>query len=162
MKKLQNKAFFLAETIAVVAVVALVLAFIYPQISGLLKGYERTSSYNTVESVHAVNNIKIYINQNDDGSVITDLLASPNPLYDITSYNFDATGYYASLITNLDINKVYLTRYNVDSIITNYASYNIDAKLLDFLKTLKVNDVRNDTYRLIVVLNNGDYVSIIL
>jgi Tfp pilus assembly protein PilE len=53
MKKLGNKGFFLAETIVVVGIVATILALLYSQIAGFYSNYERSSKYNTVESVHA-------------------------------------------------------------------------------------------------------------
>ncbi|MDD2203598.1 MAG: hypothetical protein PHT75_04050 [Bacilli bacterium] len=160
MEKLNKKGFFLIETIAIIGVVAIVLVSIYSQVSILYNNYIRNANYNTVESIHAVQNVKTYIEQNYTPNLRLDLTASPSPLLDIKNYSFDTTGYYAALIAKLDIKEIYFTAYNINDVITNYASYNIDASFLDYLRTLKVSDSKADTFRIIIVLNNGNYSSI--
>lgn len=157
MIKLNNKGFFLVETIVVVGIVATVLVLFYSQISVFYHNYERNAKYSTVESVHAARNIRIYIEQNYTATLISDLQASSTPLYDITNYGFDATGYYANLVSSLNIDYIYFTPYNINNAIINYANYNVNANFIDFLKTLRVSDDKADTYRIIIVLNNGNY-----
>jgi Tfp pilus assembly protein PilE len=158
--KLNKKGFFLIETIAIISVVAIVLVSLYSQISILYNNYIRNANYNTVESIHAVRNVKTYIEQHYTPSLISDLGSSTSPLLDIKNYGFDTTGYYNALITDLNIKNIYFSSYNINSLLTDYASYNIDASFLDYLKTLKVSDAKPDTYRIIIILNNGNYSNI--
>jgi len=162
MIKLNNKGFFLVETIAIVSIVAIVLVSLYSQISILYSNYIRNANYNTVESIHAVRNVKKYIEQNYTATLVSDLAASASPLLDIKSYAFDATGYYAALIADSNIKSIYFSAYDINALLTNYASYNINASFLDYLKTLKVSDSKADTYRIIIILNNGNYSNIYL
>lgn len=160
MAKLDNKGFFLAETIVVVGIVATVLALFYSQISVLYSNYTRNAKYNTVESIHAVHNVKTYVSQNYNATLLTDLAASSMPLLDITNYAFDTSGYYSNLIGSLNVRKIYFSLYNINDLITNYATYDIDASFIDYLKTLKVKTEKANTYRLIIILNDGTYSNI--
>jgi Tfp pilus assembly protein PilE len=157
--KLNNRGFFLAETIVAVAIVATVLVIFYSQISVLYRNYERNAKYNTVEALHAARNISTYIDQNYVDKPIGSLITASTPLIDITTYDFDTTGYYDSLISNLNIKSVYFSSYNINDLITNYTTYNIGASFLDFLRTLRVITDKTNTYRVIVQLNNGEYAS---
>lgn len=160
MKK-NKKGFFLIETIAVLGITTVVLVTLYAQISNSYQNYEKNATYNTVESIHAVHTLKSYMEKAGKGPVIASLQASGNPILDITSYTFDATTYYGTLLSNLNVKKVYISNYDVSSVVTNYATYNIDAKFLDFLRTLKVVDTKN-VYRIIIVLYNEEYSSVII
>jgi len=162
MTKLSNKGFFLAETIVVVGIVATVLVVFYSQISTFYNNYERNAKYNTVESIHAVRNVGIYIKQSDTVSFLNNFTASGTLLYDITNYSFDSTGYYANLVDSLNVKAIYFTPYNINDVITNYASYNVNASFVDFLRTQRVKDTKDNTYRVIVILNNGNYASTLI
>lgn len=161
MKKMNKRGFFLVETIVVVTIAATVLVILYTQINSFFSNYNRTSKYNTVDAVHAVHNIKLTIVENYTPNLITDLDTS-GPIFDITSYDFDADNYYDTLIDKLNIDKVYFTPYDINDVIDNYETYDINASLLDFLKTQRVNDTKEDTYRIIIMLNNGHYGSVYL
>lgn len=162
MIKLNTKGFFLAETIVVIGIVAAVLILFYSQISVFYRNYERRSNYNTVEALHASHNIKIYMKQNYVESLLTDLYVSDSPLLDITNYNFDISGYYSGLVNDLKIKKVYFSPYNINEAIDNYMDYNIDAGLLKYLQTLRVNNTVEDTYRIIILLDNGAYANTLI
>lgn len=163
MAKLNNRGFFLAETIVVVGIVATTLVLFYSQINELYRNYARNAKYNTAETVHAVHNIKKYIGQNYKTELATYFDTSSTSIRDITSYNFDATGYYSALVTNLGIKRVYFSLYNINDLFANYTlpvAEDANASFLDFLKTLSVKDNKEDVYRIILILNNGNYTSI--
>lgn len=162
MTKLDNKGFFLAETIVVIGIVATVLVVFYSQISTFYNNYERNAKYNTVESIHAAHNIEIYIKQSNTATFLNSFVSANTPLYDITNYTFDATGYYSTLVSDLDIKTIYFTPYNINDVITNYANYDVNASFLDFLKTQHVSDDKTNTYRVIVIMNNGNYSSTLI
>jgi Tfp pilus assembly protein PilE len=157
MIKFNNRGFFLAETIVVVGIVATILAIFYSQIATTYRNYERNSYYNTVEGIHAARNIATYIGQNYADKPIGNLITATTPIIDITTYDFDTNGFYNQLVSDLNINNVYFSSYNINDLITNYAAYNIDASFLDYLTTLRVRSDKANTYRVIVILNNGDY-----
>ncbi|HHT38808.1 MAG TPA: hypothetical protein GXZ95_05335 [Mollicutes bacterium] len=159
MIKLNNKGFFLAETIVVVGIVAAILVLFYSQISSFYHNYERNSKYNTVEAIHAARNVKIFIEQNQQLNPVTNSINQNTPLIDITTYDFENVNYYNELIDLLNVKSVFISAYNINDLITNYSSYNIDASFLDFLRTQKVKDDKPNTYRVIVILKNGEYAS---
>ncbi|NLD79034.1 MAG: hypothetical protein GX641_01720 [Mollicutes bacterium] len=159
MKKINNQGFFLIETIAIVGIVITILVMLYSQISITQKNYQLNSKYNTSETIHAAKTIQEYFNQEGITSLISDL--STNPILDITSYEFDTTGYYEQLIDDLDINKIYFSVYDISPVINNYITYNIDSGMLRFLRSLRVSDT-SSSYRIIMSFNNGEYSSLIL
>lgn len=161
MVKFNNKGFFLAETIVITGIVAGFLAIFYFQISNLYNNYERNARYNTVESIHAANAVKLYAERMGTDSLLSSLTSSGQPLYDFTNYSFDGSGYFEALVSNLNIDTVYITQYNINDLVTNYTSYNIDAQFLDYLKTQKVSDNKANTYRIIVILGNHNYSSVL-
>ena len=159
MKKINNQGFFLIETIAIVGIVVTILVMLYSQISITQKNYQLNSKYNTSETIHAAKTIQEYFNQEGITSLISDL--STNPILDITSYEFDTTGYYEQLIDDLDINKIYFSVYDISPVINNYITYNIDSGMLRFLRSLRVSDT-SSSYRIIMSFSNGEYSSLIL
>lgn len=159
MKKINNQGFFLIETIAIVGIVITILVTLYSQISITQKNYQLNSKYNTSETIHAAKTIQEYFNQEGITSLISDL--STNPILDITSYEFDTTGYYEQLLDDLDINKIYFSVYDISPVINNYVTYNIDAGMLRFLRSLRVSDT-SSSYRIIMSFSNGEYSSLIL
>ena len=71
MKK-NNKGFFLAETIVVVALVTTVMAFLYPNISNLYDNYNnRTKYYDQTEDLYALIAISDFLSDNDFLSSLT-------------------------------------------------------------------------------------------
>ncbi len=159
MKKLNNQGFFLIETIAIVGIVITILVMLYSQIATTQKNYQLNSKYNTSETIHAAKTIQEYLNQEGITSLVSDL--STNPILDITSYEFDSTGYYGQLLSDLGINKIYFSVYDVSPIINYYGTYNIDLGMLRFLKSLRVIDTSSN-YRIIMSFSNGEYSSLIL
>lgn len=67
MKK-NNKGFFLAETIVVIALVTTVMAFVYPNVSKLNENYNnRTKYYDQTEDLYALEAVYDAMEQSDSG-----------------------------------------------------------------------------------------------
>ncbi len=162
MAKFNNKGFFLVETIVITGVVAAFLAIFYFQISNLYHNYERNAKFNSVDAIHAAYGVKSYLDQIDISNLVSTLNSSGKSLYEFTYFTFDTTTYFSSLISYYKIDKLYITQYDINDVVTNYALYDIDAELLDFIRTQKVNDSKNNTYRIIVILKNKDYGSVLI
>ena len=137
MNKLNNKGFFLVETLVVIGITILILTIFYKQINTLYHKYEQNFDYNTVQSIHAVNNIILYIEQEVD--IVNDLLPElgTNPYLDLSNYSFSTPTYYAALKNKLDIKKIYFTRYNINNFIDSAVTYGFDAAFINYLQTLK-------------------------
>lgn len=72
MKK-NNKGFFLAETIVVIALVTTVMAFVYPNVSKLNENYNnRTKYYDQTEDLYALEAIYDAMEQSDSGKKYTE------------------------------------------------------------------------------------------
>lgn len=71
MKK-NNKGFFLAETIVVIALVTTVMAFVYPNVSKLNENYNnRTKYYDQTEDLYALKAIYDAMEHTDSGKTYT-------------------------------------------------------------------------------------------
>ena len=72
MKK-NNKGFFLAETIVVIALVTTVMAFVYPNVSKINENYNnRTKYYDQTEDLYALKAIYDAMEHTDSGKTYTE------------------------------------------------------------------------------------------
>lgn len=90
MRKMDNKGFFLSETLIVATVVTAVVTLLYVTIIGLLNNYSKRSYYNNVSSLYAADNIRTLM-YNKGISYFVDKL-DENKYYLVTCDDFkDAT-----------------------------------------------------------------------
>lgn len=148
MKK-NNKGFFLAETIVVIALVTTVMAFVYPNISKLNENYNnRTKYYDQTEDLFA---LKAYYEMNKDGinelTRGTSLGCSSDELGGKQFTQKEQTKINAP--SGMNIEKIYITGYMTNN---SDANYNFNKYLKRLKKT--TNDV--SAYRLIGVFKNND------
>ena len=143
MKK-NNKGFFLAETIVVIALVTTVMAFVYPNVSKLYDNYKnRALYYDQSEDIYIlravskaeesnITNIKPITNNNDDLNEVT----ISNNIYGTEDGEYK-------------LDKLYLAKYLGEPAPTSY-------NLKKYLK--RVKKVKNDpyAYRLIGVFKSDE------
>lgn len=164
MRKINNKGFFLSETLIVATVVTAVVTLLYVTVIGLLNNYNKRLYYNNVSSLYAADNIRtLMYNKGIDyfkGKL------GPNKYYLVTCGDFaDATypgeeelcnyvfnyGDTGNEIGNIVIDKVIFTKYDItplrgfsDSVIT-------EGTTTDYINTIPIVTDTND-YRIIVIL----------
>jgi Tfp pilus assembly protein PilE len=63
MKKINKMGFFFVETMVVIAVIGIVLTYLFKTFSDLYTRFSISEYYNTVEAVNAAGNIKQYIDK---------------------------------------------------------------------------------------------------
>lgn len=145
MKK-NNKGFFLAETIVVIALVTTVMAFVYPNVTNLYDNYKnRTKYYDQTEDLYLLRAIYDELNSNDELNKLTNdgcKEFNDGDKKEITKYKN---------IYNID--NLYITGYMTEVSDTNY-NFN------KYLKRLKKTTYDKVSYRLIVKFRNGRYASI--
>lgn len=142
MKK-NNKGFFLAETIVVIALVTTVMAFVYPNVSKLYDNYKnRALYYDQSEDIYILRAVSKA--EKDKIADAINILAGNDGLED-TGF----TDIYGKEAGEYELEKLYVAKYlgNPTS-----SSYNLN-KYLKRVK--KVKDDRN-AYRLIGVFKLGD------
>lgn len=171
--KNNNKGFFLAETIVMIALVTTVMAFVYPNVTKLYDNYvNRTKYYDQTEDLYTLkaisellgDKINISTQATDDKGVIN--VAGCKKFDDNGEINLDSTStdsrYFVELTNSLPSNvknllkpeitkmKIYLTGY-----MTNLSSK--DYNFNKYLKRLKKTTNDRAAYRLIVVfeINGG-------
>ncbi len=154
MNKLTKKGFFAVETLVVVTIAITVLTIFYRQISVLYNSYEDSFYYNRVNGLYAANNIKVFLIQNN----LINL--GGNDIKEIEN----TTDFYRKLISLSNIDKVYLTKYNLNEVIDDLNNSNYDILFRQYLKTLKLltDDDSDNLYRVIVSFHDGTYASVIL
>ena len=152
MKKSNKKGFILAETIAVSVVIMTALVIIYTQFMTISKSYARTFTYNSVNNLYLVNNIKEYIKDDGYDKLIEEL---NNKLYiDITSCPtsyFINYIYCRSLVENSNIKQIIFTKQNLEEL-ENSLDDGLSEKMKQFIKSINYDDVNN--HRLIVEFND--------
>ncbi len=158
MKK-NNKGFFLAETIVVIALVTTVMAFVYPNISNLYNNYNnRTKYYDQPEDLYALRALNDYFlsllgTSNDPYNSYTDNGCNIFIAGNITSSNSasdEILEHYNNDIkpsVDMKIDKLYITGY-----MTNLSSNNYNFNR--YLKRLKKTTYDSSSYRIIGVFKD--------
>ena len=158
MKKSNKKGFILAETIAVSVVIMTCLVIVYTQFMTISKSYSRTFTYNSVNNLYLVNNIKNFIKKDGIDKMIETL--DSVKYIDITSCSTDYFIEYAScrsLIENSNIKQIIFTRQNLKELENNLDN-NLSEKMKQFIKFINYGDTNN--YRLIVEFNDETYATL--
>ena len=158
MKKSNKKGFILAETIAVSVVIMTALVIIYTQFMTISKSYARTFTYNSVNNLYLVNNIKQFIKEDGIDNLINAL--NENNYIDITSCPSDYFTEYIycrSLIENSNIKQIIFTKQNLDELENNLDD-GLSEKMKQFIKSINYDDVNN--HRLIVEFNDETYATL--
>ncbi len=142
-----KKGFFLAETIAVIAVVGVVLIYVFRLFSGVYISYRQSEKYNTVASVNALANVQKYYDS--VAKIDTTTLNASNPYVDLTySAIYDST-YYTKLKEEYKVTRVYLI--DLDNLSNHISDFNI--KLRRYIKTI----LNKTGVVLVIEVNNDEY-----
>lgn len=155
MKKINNSGFMLAETLIVTVFVSGILIYLYIQFSNLNKSYEDSYIYNTVETLYALDDIKIYIEREDQ------ILEYINTNIEDLKY-IDITD--CSLFTDIDYCKKLLEVENIKSIFitTNIVPYEsitqYNEEFTAFIN--KINKEGIEPYRIVASFNNSTYATL--
>jgi type II secretory pathway pseudopilin PulG len=145
MKKNKNKGFFLIETMVVIAIVAMVITFLFSSFSNVYNRFSLSESYNTVAALNAVSNVRQYV---ENKGVEYSVILEGNPYIELSSVVTLATDYYFSLLENLQVSKVYL--------IDTDAFFGDSANLEDFGINLRsyIDTLNEEEFKYILVLEN--------
>ena len=157
MKKSNKKGFVLAETIAVSVVIMTSLVIIYTQFMSISKSYARTFTYNSVNNLYLVNNIKNYIKSDGLNNLISAL--SNSNYVDITSCSTDYFTEYIyceTLMDNLNVRQVIFTKTNLDELKNNMNG--LSEKMKQFVNY--INYKNTSGYRIIVEFNDETYTTL--
>lgn len=146
MKK-NNKGFFLAETIIIVALVTTVMAFVYPNVSKLYDNYKNTSLY--YDQTEDLYTLKAY-----SEVYATDIIGKCNDLINLPegssfSYNICEGN------CGMGIKTLFIYKY-MDSPSPSDANYNFNK----YLKRLKKTSNDQKACRLVGVFDGGKFASI--
>ena len=117
MKKKDNRGFMLTETLIVATLLITVLLFMYVQFKNVMRSYERSFKYNTINNIYALNNVKKYI-ESENYVLMANSLFNKDflELNKCQSVYFKDQNYCNELMQNLNIKKLYLTQQNLQYI----------------------------------------------
>ena len=144
MVKTNNKGFFMAEAIVMIALVTTVMAFVYPNVTKLYENYKnRTLYYDQTEDIYALKAVYpvltdkiVYVIENKDTNTLIDI--------DLDE-SFD----------NINLKEIYITKYMTD--FTN--SNNDDYDFYRYLRRMKKSTYDKSAYRLIGKFKKNDKVT---
>ena len=110
MKEINNKGFMLAETLVVTIFVAGILIFLYIQFSNLNNSYEDSYKYNTVEGLYALEDIKLFIEDDEQILQYININIETLKYIDITDCSlFTDRDYCLKLLEFENIKNVFIT-----------------------------------------------------
>lgn len=167
MKK-NNKGFFLAETIVVIALVTTVMAFVYPNVSKLNENYNnRTKYYDQTEDLYTLKAIYDAMEHSDSGEKYTESGLDYNlnkfDIYITNVEEHDSRGTKKIGLTKIEniglfgangINGLY--ELYIASYMENLSDPNHNYNFNKYLKRLKKTTNDPSAYRLIGVFNENN------
>lgn len=147
--------FMLVETLVVTIFVSGVLLFLFIQFSNLSKSYEESFKFNTVEDLYALDDIKDYIESDQEVLSIIDNIISTDKYIDITDCAiFKNQDYCSELLKLENIKKIYVAENDIES---NSINEN-DEAFKQFI--FKIKPTGNHKYRLIANFNDSTYATL--
>ncbi len=153
MKKNNNLGFMLTETLIVSSFISVVLLYMFVNFRKTYQYYEKTFTYNTVNSLYATNHIKKYIMSNEvDYGDIKNTLEGATQYKDLTDCSgilFQGSDYCKKLLENLEVEKVYFTKNDISNLASFMKSGGVDERIITFLDYVKYDKLESG-YRLIV------------
>lgn len=155
MKKKNNKGFMLAETLIVTTFVAGVLIFLFIQFSKLNNSYNEYYTYNTTESLYALEDVKEYIESDSNAKEYILNSISKLGYIDITDCSsFTDREYCLKLLELENVKQIFIAPNTV-----SISNLNVDnPSLLKFIS--KINNDVDSTYRLIAEFNDKSYATV--
>ena len=121
MKRINNKGFFLAETIVIIALVTTIMAFVYPNVSKLYENYKnRVKYYDQPEDLYALRAIydanKDTIDDKTKGGDCDDIGgenldpdSNLSPSNTENKINTTVSGF--KVVTNMNLSELYMIGY---------------------------------------------------
>ncbi|MEG0137475.1 MAG: hypothetical protein RR708_00610 [Bacilli bacterium] len=156
MKKDKNKGFMLTETLIVSTMLITVLLLMYVQFKNVIRSYDQSFTYNTINGMYGLYNVKKYIEQENFDIMASRLIT--DEYVDITecsSIYFKVPSYCNQLFESLDIKKIYLAKENIENL---KEKNNFNTDMNDFLKTIKHGS--GGGYRLIAQFKDNTFASL--
>lgn len=148
MKKENKNAFFLSETMVVIAVVSVVLLGVFKIFSHVYTNYKQEERYNTINAINALSNIKKYF---DNQGVSYDSITLNNGYADITNIQEYETDYFDAIKKEYSVDKLYL----IDMSIEDKTFPNFNVILRKYINTIKTSGLI-----LLVQVNGSEYANI--
>lgn len=152
MKK-NVKGFMLAETLVVASFISVTLLFLFVQFRTVIKNFNESSKYNTVNALYVTNEIKNYLKENDFQAITIELENSSKGYVDIsscTSVFFSDPVYCQELMRKANVNKVIYISGKNPTIGSEFSK--------DFTRFMERNiDDKEDIYYLFSEFQDGSY-----
>ena len=145
----------LAETLIVTLFVASVLLFMFIQFTNLNKSYNESYTYNSVEDLYSLKNIREYIKGDLNAISYINTNVTYQDFLDISKCDiFTEKQYCLKLFELENIDKIIVTTNKV-----NYDLFkNYKLKFKNFIS--KIEKQGNEKYRIIVSFNEGTFATI--
>lgn len=155
MKKINNKGFMLVETLVATVIVIGVLIGLYTQFSSVLRTYNDSFKYNTVENLYSLDNISTFVVSDYSAILQFDDELKDKEFIDITNCSYFAeTEYCTDLLKFENIRSLYVSHNSFDK-----TKFKLDDE--EFAKFIKkINPQEGGTYRLIAAFNDGSFATI--
>ena len=153
MKKLSSKGFMLTETLIVATMLVTVLLIMYVQFKTVIRSYQQSFKYNTVNNLYSLYNVKKYIEREKYNIMATRLNTSTYvDLSSCSNLYFNETSYCEQLLDSLNIEELYLVKENVKEVKQNN---NFSGEFNKFLNTIKSD--KTSEYRLIASFKDNTF-----
>jgi len=155
MKKKCNSGFMLAETLIVTLFVATVLLFMFIQFSNLSKTYNESYTYNSVEDLYSLKNVKTYIENDSNALSYIKTNVTYKKKLDISNCEIFTDKEYCLKLFELEqIDKIIVTTNKV-----NYDLFkNYKTKFKKFIN--KIGKQGEQKYRIIASFNKETFATI--
>lgn len=152
MKK-NVKGFMLAETLVVASFISVTLLFLFVQFRTIIKNFNNSSHYNTVNTLYLTNQIKDYLQENNFQAMTIELENSEYGYIEISecaSKFFTDVSYCQTLMSEMNVNKAIYTSSQNPAVSSDFSK--------DFIEFINRNvNTEENMYYLLAEFSNGTY-----
>ena len=153
MKKLGRKGFMLTETLIVATMLITILLVMYLQFKVVIRSYDHSFKYNTVNNLYSLYNVKRYIETENYNVMATKLNSAPYvELSTCSKLYFKNSSYCSQLFDSLNLKELYLVKENVKEVLQ---SNKFSSDFEDFIKTIESD--KSAGYRLLAKFTDNTY-----
>ena len=142
---MKKQGFTIIETTIVIVFLATSLLLLYGSFRGMVTNTKKNLYYDDASLIYKTYFVKEYLLKNNLSKYLTNT--------DITSLSCDNFNFKScsNLFKSLNINKIYLTRYNL----SDYNNKNLNSSLVNYLNSLNNNE--DYEYRFIIEYQNETF-----
>lgn len=149
---MKKNGFVFVETIVVLVTLVVGMVSLYVFYTNLVANMDKREYYDNISDLYKTNIVRSFINKDT---------ISGTGLVEITASNFTDSSKYETLLSELNISKIYVNNSSVESILEDTSSISPNS-LIEYLKTIQSEEFRRNVIVCYTYNSSNYYASLYL